>query len=64
MHPVFSCCVERALASMWHPGRDEELQQRTVEQWQRKEAQGDYVASESNYVTSKGGQVIPVEAGI
>ena len=32
---VYACNVERALAGMWHPSREEEEQQRTVEQWRR-----------------------------
>ena len=35
MHSVFSCCMERVLAGMWHPELEEERQRQEVEQWQR-----------------------------
>ena len=33
VHSVYACNMERISAMMWHPSREEEEQQRTVEQW-------------------------------
>jgi hypothetical protein len=35
VHSVFSCCMERVLAGMWHPELEEERQREEVEQWKR-----------------------------
>ena len=40
MHSVFSCCMERVLAGMWHPELEEERQRQEVEQWQRTRSTG------------------------